>query len=409
MVTAMASNSWHTLDHLVDLECASRTYGQPMPSLINDIHSQRNIIIDSTKSIEDFNSLGDSELPGPDYTQQKVAWIMQRVIGARCYCVGSKIVRHRAGSCSSPVLDQLTEFDASVDSDDIEVLANRWSKSKRRNAGNNRLDAMAVDPASRTLYLVKCANTSQISYSGRTPANLFLPDDQIITNVRVSPEPVNALLCASQMISAATKNWTVKLLFVVVGDEYSWSFQCHDVTRIIHQPLLDRPVYLDDYPLFATTRSFSSELFENPDLFSMVGEPPKFTSLKEALNVCPVYRYTRAMMLLLELWEEQCSDPSRLVAVPASVLQDRVSNKYGFPYTIDARRHDLEDCLRAGQFVGRVPWKRNEYAIELRGVERVLVMKHKYNKMAPVETQVMVDRAFEQKKLWRRNSGGYSL
>lgn len=407
MSTALPSNSWYLLDQLIDLECAARTFGKSVPGLVDQIHAQRNVVLDSPKTIDDFNSLSDAELLGPDFVQHKAAWIAQRITGYKSFCVGSKIIRSRKGSVTSPILNQLHKFDWSIDNWGLDKRVQLWSRSQL--AANNTVDALTIDPNSRTVHVIKAASLSQVKYDGVGAGTLFLPDNQIISTVTVSPESVNTLLRVGEVLNGWARSWNIKLYYIVVGDDYSWSFQCHDLSRAINGKLFDKPVCLDDYPLFTSTRAYMSELRGNPDLFGMVGNPPPYNNLNQALHVCPIYRYSRAMMVLSELWGEQRHHPDRLVSIPANELQDRICLKYDFSYTVDARRHDLEDCLRAGHFIGRTRWKRNEYALDARGVARILIMMHKYNKMTPCLTEDLVDRAFKQKQLWGRDSGSSSI
>lgn len=398
-VETRVDTTWRTLDQLVRVDCASRIQGSRIDGVIERAVERRRLVIRAPRTIEDFNSLNDSEVLGPDFCQQKIAWISQRITNARVWAVGVKPLHVRNGGVYSPVLDQLRMFDVSVDTSKNQAVLDRWEG--RQTLASDKLDALAIDSQARTVYLIQGASTGQIR-GGRTRelASLFIPESQILCDAWVAGHSVNTLLRTRELIQHSAPRWSVKMLFFVIDEGYSWVFQCHDLSSLHDRVRHDELVLLDAHPVFATTKNFTEQLRGNPDLFLSVGNPPPFRNLREAIAVSPVYRFTRSMMTLIELWDRQRLEKDRLATITAPELQTIMRDRYSIVYTDDACRHDLWDCLRAGGFVRRLPYRKSHYALDQLGVARVLTMLHKYNSMTPTDTRIMLDCAFGQAMLW---------
>ncbi len=402
----LAEFDWDHLDDLVSTYASAYVHGDTVPELERKIVEACSSATSAPPTFDDFTSLVDTTMRSKDIVSRKIAWISQHAFGARAWSVGQKILL-RKPRLTSPLIDQVRALGIEAMPLDLQ----RCDDVARQNFEvQTKIDALLLDMANNTIFVVKGCSYSQAmkQSNGRLVLNtgqpsLFTPSDRLLGNVCVARSAVSALILAHLVLKSAFNHMEIRPVFMVVDDvDCGWHHQAFDLAPAFMAKLDADAVQLDEYDAVASSL----------DLQGLRGDSDALAPLPQwktadFLAIAPVDRPTRCLMLLTALWRRQRGSGRELVPVPATALAEAVSERYGLVYPVDLRRHDLEDCLRAGGFIRRVRYAENSYAITPTGVGRIYLMKRKFYARANPDLGAHALRSIRvQAQRWARYQGG---
>lgn len=401
----MIDGLWYQLDQLVNLDAHCRILKSPSPSLLDKIRGVKHQLVSSPKLASDFLALRDGQLPSSDLTTHKAGWIAARVFSTRPWCVGMNLIHSRSGQLSSPIVEQLAMLGHRVDETAAQIVGRRWRNSSR--PFHAKVDAVCLPNLGQKIgTVVKAISYSSLISSDALGADAIQHEPEggcFLKECLVPSAMVNTLVRSRELLESACPSIRWQTYLLVVGDQYSWQYQLHDFSNIEEEFATGDKCLIDSLFVGSSLR-YREEIRKDPDFLQRVPNDTWRMSLPCMLKELPLDRYTRSMILLSSLFDHQEGE-HRLAALEATELHKLMEQKFGLVYPKDMRRHDLEDCLRAGGWARRLPHRKNAYAITHTGVSRCLVMLHKYNKMTPISTPSLLDAAFEQLRRWTGDAG----
>ncbi len=406
----LTQDKWTKHDKSLNLVCNAALLGHAIPSAVLDFQRVRRKIVRSTKSFDDFAALRDSELIPRDVSQRKAAWIMQHIDPAgRSILVAPQLIGRRGKKLFSPLISQLNDSGLAEESAIGQVVLQSIHQSTRDS--HDRIEVVHWNPDSRQITLVKAQPYSRVtkSRSGGSVSvagSLFSKASREIGNIEISAAVVNSLLHARRLVSKAFPSVSVRLYYALIDDDYSYNFQIFDLTSATFMPSGSTVNSSKFAPPAFTVADFMQRGRPAADYLPSFGwAAGKILSLKDALHRVPVDRYTRSAMFLYILYQEQMRSPNDLVKLSVPEWADLVEGEFGISLTPDIRRHDLEDCVRAGGFARRLPYRVNSYALTSTGLGRMNTLINKYNRMAPTSSDNLIQMAIGQDWLWVHDTG----
>lgn len=404
---------YRLLDTLVELYELASAHGDETTDLGDRITKLYRDLVRRPPCVDDFASILDTVFLNKIARIHKAAWIGQHLFGGRPCCVNQKIVLQN-GKLISPLIEQAALCGIPSLNADLRALELQWKQVAPW--AQLTVDAILVRADKREVIVLKSCSFSQVRrLDSRVSVlhqadTLFEPESQVLRNASVDRGLLGALLFARQVLVAGLPDIRVRLFVVVMADaEGSWNFQCNEVTEAGISDLGQRRVKLDRYPLHATIKDFKGTDGDSATFFDALPGPAKPHSLEQCLDdVVPVDRATRCLMMLREMFHRQHFSTAidQLAIMSASELAGVVTDKHGIFYPSDQRRHDIEDCLWRGGFIGRPIRSSNSYAIKPKGIARMLVLKPKFNPMIPpFPGWIILNRLRENGGLWQKRGG----
>lgn len=414
-MTSPVYSLYQFLDRLVELLHNQSQFGSALPGIRAEFASVYSALTTTPPSIDDFISMLDSSFLARHALAHKGSWIVQRLLEGRPCCVNQKILLP-GQDLKSPLVEQMTLKGLSRGPSRIGETVQRWRRECPR--VQQSVDALLVRSDSQSVSLVKVCSLSRVKQYSRhlrfaeRQRTLFgcENDQKVIENVNVPREVIGSLLLARDVITSATFGAAIRLFVVIVDDAPGcWNFQCHDVTGATVADLKTKAVNLDQFTSIKSTRSVASSQANLIDYFSGVPSARRITNLHQGLkDVVPVDRSTRCLMMLSTLFDRQriASESKELEVMSFRDLTNIVEDEYDVYYPKDQRRHDVEDCLWRGDFIGRVTRTRNEYAIKPKGMVRMMLLRPRYNPMVPAFSAANVLSEIDLlSEIWRPEGG----
>lgn len=407
---------WHQLDALVRVEVNARLLGAKRSAHFSQLVDRRHELLNTRRSAADFLALRDSQLPTPELITFKTGWLAAHLWPVRPWCVGMQIVQRNGSTFRSPLVEQLTHMGHHCDGNAAQKMAEVWGGSKISH--RVKLDAVCLPQVSggggilvKAISYSSMRSMSPSLRSSQASGLLFPTSSRIIHNCYADGSVLNSLSRTQALLSAACPSVKWKSFILIVDDDFSWQFQLHDVSELCREYADSTSVAIDDYCVKSSV-DYLDQLSKDADYFQRIPHSTTGTSsptLDMALQVGPLDRYIRSMVHLGKAANEQSGEP-RLVGTDAVDFHNYMESSIGLRYPRDMRRHDLEDCLRGGGWMKRLPHRQNAYGITDAGLVRYLTMVHKYNKMAPIATDILIDMAHQQAGRWSQlGSGGFGL
>jgi len=331
----------------------------------------------------DFALFGDllrSSRHSKDVGMRKTAWLAQQLFRARAVSVNQRILKvNKAGKRHSPLAGQLDAMGLLSNPAWVSQIASAQVEAMSRTG--QVLDAMLVNPGSSTVYaVVGVTGTTIRKHSkqlelGARIESLFAPQDRAMANVIVPSEPLQRLAWASEFLALAAPDLNVIPVLVLLDDEEgSWTFQAHLApSSPDDKRLLDDLVVVDDLEILKCTLGYVEDDDRKPDFGRMgIGVTEK------CLWYLPVDRATRPLMYLDRLLAAQEASPTELRIVKGKQLHDEVHNHFGVYLDRDMRRHDIEDCLVNGGWVGESQYRRSDIYITASGIGLLQMIRQRF-------------------------------
>lgn len=431
--------TWDHLDRLYEAYAAASVFIGEVREIETRISRATADLLRYPATFTDLTAMLATRAPTREMITRRLAWAAQHILGKRAWCVGSKILVKLPISeeaYGSPLLDQLRML-GFVSAGEREVQA-RTAQSVQGSEGGSdtqvataaapshtlacelpegaaggaasfdlppldKVDALCCNSSSDEVWVVKgCSYTQAQRLSPGLWVNsdrdsLFEVDDRFMTRLLVSGSHMRTLLASRDLLQAAYPQLKVRAAFIIINDPgCSWHFQAHDLTSARPEVSKTAKVKLDTFPVLATHRSFpghfSKDGLELAALPDFAGDEP--------LTALPADRPTRALMLLLDLWNRQLNRPKRLATARGEDLAESVARTAAVALGRDQWRHDLEDCLERNAFVRRIPDRPGRFAITPKGVGRALVLRSKLGAGPTLTPSILLNHIAHQARLW---------
>ena len=392
---------WDHLHELIDAFSVASVYGSNVKDLELKILEVFEDAAGAPPTMDDFTTLLDTSIRSKEAVSRKVAWVAQHCLGSRAWCVGQKIFLGR-NPVSSPLVQQVKRLHIEPRGIDLGY----WQNFSARQGFEvqTKVDAILVDIPNNTIFIVKgCSYTQARQQSPRLVLHsggdsLFGPKDRVLANLEAPNGAVAALITAYAVMQASFAHMSVRPIYLVVDDpDCGWHFQAHDLGDVCMRDLKSGPLCLDEVPIVCSSLSE-----RGPSLVHL----PKWHEA-DFLSKSPVDRPSRALMLLQAIWERQLQNDGELIPASATDLAADVQARYSVEYPVDLRRHDLEDCLRAGGLIRRTRYAENSYAITPTGIGRYFIMKKKFfGRANPDLGLTAIRRMSHQSSLWAKYQRG---
>lgn len=363
---------------MIDAYAAVSAYVEHVPELEQRITEAYLEACGSQPEFDSFKSLLGRGYPATESWIRQIAWASQHLLGARSLCVGNQIIVKRGRGYESPLIDQLGLLGWEAgDSRVSDVLAEEFERS----GATRRLDAMVVNQRQSIVYLVKGYQFQSAIDKGRSIDDLPLfsgdPSTEGGLRLAVPRGVIRSVAYAHDIVKAAYADIEVVPVILAMDDIYGGLRQALvDVSPLIMRSQVDeakkssarRAISLGGCPVI--DQPFMAS-FRLPDRVRFLPKWP----VSDQLNLLPVDRACRCLMLLSILWKRQRLTPDKLVSMRAVALGRDVGKTYKVAYPDDLRRHDLEDCLERSGLIERPAFEGNSFALTPRGVARVLLSR----------------------------------
>jgi len=404
--------NWDHIDDIVDVYANAYVYGARQRDLERQITSACSSLTKSRPTMHDFGFFLDTGLSGRGVVQRRLAWASQHIFNMRAWAVAPSLYEKRNRDFFCPMIEQLRVLGVPVQHFNIRSYRSKLhDKAKRWTQGG--IDVFLADPVEGKIVLVKGFSWSQAKQvcsdirPARSGLDLFDQQDRPFVRVFAKSEALRSLIAARELLSKAVPDFSIECQYVLIDDaDCSWNFQAHDVTSVSYRKLrADKIFDLDTVPCSSSTTTMLQCIGDDSDRFAKL---PEWHS-RDYLSLVPVDRPARAMMQLMEIFNNQEVVPSKLMSMPASVVADAVEKRWSIFYPANRQRHDMDGCLRAGGFVRRPRQKINEYAITPKGIARMLILKQMYIPSPDFGPQALISGIQNQAQLWFSAYGRSSL
>jgi hypothetical protein len=424
--------SWDHLDRLYEAYAAASVFIGEVREIETRISRATADLLRYPATFADLTALLATRAPTREMITRRIAWAAQHILGKRAWCVGSKVLVKLPiddNAYGSPLLDQLRmlgfvsagERECQKRVEQAHARADADSASPGPSPSHtlacevpdgaaafdlpalDKIDALCCSPTSDEVWVVKGCSYSQAHrlspelWVNSDRDSLFEVDDRFMTRILVAGQHMRTLLASRDLVQAAYPQLKVRAAFIIINDPgCSWHFQAHDLTPARPEVSKNPKVKLDTFPVLATHRSFpghfSKEGLELASLPDLVGDEP--------LTLLPADRPTRALLMLLDLWNRQLNRPKRLATARGEDLAESVARTAAVALGRDQWRHDLEDCLERNAFVRRIPDRPGRFAITPKGVGRALVLRSKLGAGPTLTPSVLLTHLAHQARLW---------
>jgi len=265
-------------------------------------------------------------------------------------------------------------------------------KEYQESGAVKRVDAIVVDQKKSTVYIVVGYQFEAASVKGKQVDDLPLFHESSgfegKLHIAARRSLTRCVLQTHDLLKSAFPRYTVVPVILAMDEIYSGLNQVViDVSSVAMRESHKDVRQLSSHSLI----SLGACAILNPCKLKDNRFPDRVRFLpdwlaRDKLNLLPIDRATRCLMLLSLLWQRQRKAPDKLVTMRAITLGKEIENVYGVSYPEDLRRHDLEDCLERTGLIERPAFEGNAFALTPRGVARVLMSRRMLSGQSELET-----------------------
>lgn len=368
----LRDNDIRYLDSMIDAYAAVTAYVDRVPELESKIAIAYQQVCASRPEFDSFSSILTGGTPHRERWVRHVAWTAQHAFRARAYCVGNKVLLKKDGQVESPLVHQLRILGYQT------VGPTSWSPTREQTNeldGGGLLDAMVVDAIGSQVFIIKGLAHSRATRAtrevGRHQRDLFDVGEPFDRNLFVASKKLQPLHAAYSVLRRVLPHVKVVPVIAVLDEPYAgWAFRAFDVSSAMRDPERKSPRCLADYPVIKSSDALRLEGRDQDSLRYL----PNW-AVSDPFQLLPVDRATRCLTALNIVWNKQREYPDRLAVVRSVDIQEVVRSKHLIEYTVDLRRHDLEDCLERGGLMERPAFEGNAVALTSKGLARLLLLK----------------------------------
>ncbi len=384
-----ADNSFNSLDAMIDAYAAVSAYVEHVPELEQQITDAYITASKSEPEFDSYNSLLGRGVSHKENWSRQVAWASQHLLGSRAYCVGNYVLIKRGGKYHSPLIKQLELLGWKSN---LGSISKGFYQEFQESGAVKRVDALVVDKGQSTIYIVAGYQFEAASIKGKQVDDLPLfrenPDIEREFHIAARRSLTRCVLLTHDLLRAAFPQCRIVPVIAAIDEIYSG----------LNQVVIDiSPIAVRESRKEAKEHSSHSlislgacpilnpcKLRNNrfPDRIRFLPDWP----VSDKLNLLPIDRATRCLMLLSLLWRRQKNVVDKLVTMRAVLLGKEIEKVYGVSYPEDLRRHDLEDCLERTGLIERPAFEGNAFALTPRGVARVLMSRRILTGQTDLET-----------------------
>jgi hypothetical protein len=353
-----------------------------------------------------FTSITGAEVSAKEQNSRKISWVLQHALGAKVWCVNSKLLGVSNRKLYSPVVEQIKRIGIHHRADRLRAFQNQVSRHEYKL--HTTVDAVLVSQDYKTLYVVKGCTISSLSGGqknkplrqsiGAGGVLLWDPTDRIIAEPVVDAEACRTLVLAWGMLKDSFNHMTVVPAYCIVDDfNAGWHFQLHSLEEPCWNQFKDSRVSLSSFPVVTSSLKFLDRFREDVDCFNTV---PSWMT-ETPLYAAPPDRPARSLMNLDVLQREQAGNQREIVPVQAGHLGDEVSRKFDLFYTKDMRRHDLLHLTRRGLVAKHLG---NSFTITPIGLARYhIALAMARGETGPDFAEKVLNRVYDQAALVWKN------
>jgi len=385
----LTDNSFNSLDAMIDAYAAVSAYVEHVPELEQQITDAYIAATQSEPEFDSYNSLIGRGGAYKEYWSRQVAWVSQHILGNRSYCVGNYVLIKKGDKYQSPLIKQLELL--GWESDSSTITKNFYEEYQSSGAAK-RIDAMVVDRRNSTVYIIAGYQFEAAAVKGKRIDDLPLfqenPEVKGEFHLAARRSLTRSVLLTHDLLKRAFPKCNVVPVIAAVDEIYSGLNQVFvDISSLAIRESREETKSLKSRTLVSlgactVLNPCKTQGNRYPDRVRFLPKWP----VADKLNLLPVDRATRCLMLLSILWKRQKTAPEKLATMRATSLGKEIQSVYGVSYPDDLRRHDLEDCLERTGLIERPAFEGNAFALTPRGVARVLLSRRMLTGQTDLET-----------------------